>query len=396
MFSLQLTVAVTLAPPSDPRCDNGIRSSDVCCAKSCGRCGGESCQDRHGGEHACCTSAIEHDGRSCNTTVAPCVISLPPLPPAPPPSVRVNPKRGFVADGGWCDDALLLHTSGWFYGYNVYDPYRDPKAHGNCSRASAEGHLDRRFTPMNWCLSSLDHKIPPYVNRTFFMGFNEPNNRHNCNTEPSKVAAAWAQVERQWPDSKLVSPATSGDGVPWFDQFFGNCTLLYGKKGCRIDYLAAHDYSCTPNSTLSYLELLYKRQSPPPPPTLPQGSPAHPACKATGTKCGSPSSHAATMLMANPLRTTCATCMRCCRCSIEHLSWPAIRGCPPGTVRTCAGWPKRALTASRDSPSWASGTTAEAEVRGIQHHATATAAGGGHGGPEARATAARPVVVGSN
>lgn len=30
------------------------------------------------------------------------------------------------------------------------------------------------------------------------------------------------------PESMLVSPATAGNGLPWFDQFFGNCTALYG------------------------------------------------------------------------------------------------------------------------------------------------------------------------
>lgn len=34
-------------------------------------------------------------------------------------------------------------------------------------------------------------QTPAYVNQTYFMGFNEPNNLHNCNTEPAKVAQAW-------------------------------------------------------------------------------------------------------------------------------------------------------------------------------------------------------------
>ena len=38
--------------------------------------------------------------------------------------------------------------------------------------------------------------------------------------------------------------------LTWFDAFFGNCTDLYGSSGCRIDYLAAHDYSCNAASTL--------------------------------------------------------------------------------------------------------------------------------------------------
>jgi hypothetical protein len=57
----------------------------------------------------------------------------------------------------------------------------------------------------------------------------------------------------------LVSPATAGNGIPWFDDFFSNCTALYGPTGCNISYLAAHDYSCSPNSTMAYLEELHQR-----------------------------------------------------------------------------------------------------------------------------------------
>ena len=40
---------------------------------------------------------------------------------------------------------------------------------------------------------------------------------------------------------------------------FGNCSLLYGKEGCRITYMATHCYSCTPASTLAYLQKLHAR-----------------------------------------------------------------------------------------------------------------------------------------
>jgi hypothetical protein len=64
---------------------------------------------------------------------------------------------------------------------------------------------------------------------------------------------------KNWPDSQLVSPATAGNGIPWFDEFFGNCTKMYGKSGCRISYLAAHCYSCEPSATMAYLKKLYDR-----------------------------------------------------------------------------------------------------------------------------------------
>ena len=92
------------------------------------------------------------------------------------------------------------------------------------------------------------------------MGFNEPNNLHNCHTSAAAVAKAWGRVmDLHPPPTQLVSPATAGNGVQWYDDFFGNCSLLYGKEGCRITYMATHCYSCTPSSTLSYLEKLHAR-----------------------------------------------------------------------------------------------------------------------------------------
>ena len=65
---------------------------------------------------------------------------------------------------------------------------------------------------MNWCLSSVDAAVPAYVNRTYFMGFNEPNNAHNCHTDAAAVARAWGHIMALHPRSALVSPATAGNG----------------------------------------------------------------------------------------------------------------------------------------------------------------------------------------
>ena len=119
-------------------------------------------------------------------------------------------KRGYVADGEKgeqsCDDPLLLGNANWFYEYNVWNPYRQPGLTGNCAQMNATGNIDERFVPMNWCLSSMDTPIPAYADRGIFMGFNEPNNRHNCNTSARLVAEAWGEVMKKHPDSTLVSP----------------------------------------------------------------------------------------------------------------------------------------------------------------------------------------------
>ena len=158
-------------------------------------------------------------------------------------------KRGFVADGcsgAACADFSLLSRASFYYDYNPSDPYAP--------------NGSPLFVPMHWCTKGLANAtIPASVNATFLLNFNEPNNAHNCNLPALAVAQAMATVMKLWPDSLLVSPATAGNGIPWFDEFFGNCTALYGPKGCRISHLAVHDYSCDAANTMSYLKSVHDR-----------------------------------------------------------------------------------------------------------------------------------------
>jgi hypothetical protein len=83
------------------------------------------------------------------------------------PSPR--PKRGFVGDGCAagatnCNAATLLTASSWHYSYNVDDKYY-------ATTGRADG-----FVPMHWCISSNSAVVPPYVNRSILLGYNEPNN----------------------------------------------------------------------------------------------------------------------------------------------------------------------------------------------------------------------------
>ena len=64
---------------------------------------------------------------------------------------------------------------------------------------------------------------------------------------------------RLWPTSRLISPATAGDGKPWFDAFFASCTKLYGAGGCNISALNVHDYSCDAPTTMAYLKDMHTR-----------------------------------------------------------------------------------------------------------------------------------------
>lgn len=158
-----------------------------------------------------------------------------------------SPKRGFVGDactGSSCADASLLKAA-WYYGYNPGDPF------------AGSGAPSPLFVPMHWCLKGSNASLPPGTNATFLLGYNEPNLAGQCNLSPAAAAASWANIMARFGTSRLVSPATAGAGIPWLTQFMANCTQLYGASGCRLSYVAVHDYSCTPASTLSYLEEVY-------------------------------------------------------------------------------------------------------------------------------------------
>jgi hypothetical protein len=73
-----------VAPPSPPfDADSlclkagGILNSkkEVCCAASCGACGGSGCSSLPGGSEKCCQGKIKDSGVDCATHSAPCVVN---------------------------------------------------------------------------------------------------------------------------------------------------------------------------------------------------------------------------------------------------------------------------------------------------------------------------------
>lgn len=69
------TVDASNGVAADPSCSNGVRAGDVCCAKSCGVCGGTGCNDRPGGSAGCCSGVIARANLSCSDHDAPCVLT---------------------------------------------------------------------------------------------------------------------------------------------------------------------------------------------------------------------------------------------------------------------------------------------------------------------------------
>ena len=59
---------------SDPNCETGILSGNVCCLDSCGSCGGQGCGSRPGGAEGCCVGTITDAGKSCESNIPPCLV----------------------------------------------------------------------------------------------------------------------------------------------------------------------------------------------------------------------------------------------------------------------------------------------------------------------------------
>lgn len=74
----------------------------------------------------------------------------------------------------------------------------------------------------------------------YLSGFNEPNIDVQANLWPKVAARGWMKdVQLKYPNKTLVSPAVAGSQTQWMDRFMEECEAL----GCRVDYIATHEYS---------------------------------------------------------------------------------------------------------------------------------------------------------
>jgi len=198
------------------------------------------------------TSPAAGASTSATVSTSPAASSSPAAAAAPGVVVMPRPKRGFVGSGcsgaGCADAGSLLVNSSWFYSYDYVTKFE--------GATTSPGN----FVPMSWCTSSINATIPAGTNTTFAISINEPNLASQCNKDPAVIAASFAWTFAKFPaTTKFVGPALAGNGTVWFDQFLGNCTLMYGASGCRLSFMAAHIYSCTTSSMMNWISWWYGR-----------------------------------------------------------------------------------------------------------------------------------------
>ncbi|BDA43889.1 probable alkali-sensitive linkage protein 1 [Coccomyxa sp. Obi] len=121
------------------------------------------------------------------------------------------------------------------------------------------------FVPMiygNCCgLDQLPDGLPE--NTTVLLGFNEPNHMEESNLTPEAAAQLWPRLQAaaEKLGARLGSPAAAVCGAycnvrnpfDWWEQFFGNCS------DCRVDFIATHYYTCSPQYLQWFLNDIWDR-----------------------------------------------------------------------------------------------------------------------------------------
>jgi len=123
------------------------------------------------------------------------------------------------------------------------------------------------FVPMVWGpnfvkVDTVKSALQPYVK--YLLGFNEPNFVDQANMTPDKAAELWPQLEQiaASRNLELVSPAINYCGgscvetnpFKWLNDFFTACDTRYPGKGCKVNFIAAHWYSCDALYLAQYIE----------------------------------------------------------------------------------------------------------------------------------------------
>lgn len=164
--------------------------------------------------------------------------------------MTLSRKRGLAyGSSSPADLAALSAGIGWWYNWSPAPDDTLPK-----------GYVPPvEFVPMIWGgtfnVTQLATQVP--AGAKYLLTFNEPNFGAQSNLTPQQAAALWPQVTAfaESRDLQIVSPALNYCGgncnettpFDWLDAFFAACT------GCRVDYIAAHWYSCTKGALQSYL-----------------------------------------------------------------------------------------------------------------------------------------------
>jgi len=183
------------------------------------------------------------------------------------PAFGSSSKKGLCippGDNFHCGDIAAFTNVSWWYNWHVTPNHElvPPEEYCACSDPCGPPPKDKTFIPMVWGYLEDDRPWHDDINDpvadeySVILGFNEPNHADQADIPPEVAASAWMELQNLYPDRTLVSPSAAGGGnLQWFDAFFQACEVL----GCRIDYLATHDYHGDVDLVMDRLEMLHQR-----------------------------------------------------------------------------------------------------------------------------------------
>lgn len=161
-------------------------------------------------------------------------------------STKGKKGLGVSSKNFMCGDVAAFSGISWYYNWDKHPNEWD---HPECGDEEAKPG----FVPMIW---GYGNNPFPELEFDTVLGFNEPNHQHQSNMDPEEAAYAWLELQAAYPDKILVSPSASPPNTEeWFDTFFEVCDVI----GCRVDFLATHQYSGNADNNMEYINGLYQR-----------------------------------------------------------------------------------------------------------------------------------------
>ena len=144
------------------------------------------------------------------------------------------PKKGAALTYQDCSSATAVKAT-WEYSWSPSPP--------NC--------VGIENIPMIYGASDMNATLGG--NSQWVMGFNEPDSTSQANLTPAQAASLWYQIEKKYPDRKLLAPAPSGADANWVVDFRNAYISAYGIPP-RLDGLAAHCYAWYASQCIPFVQ----------------------------------------------------------------------------------------------------------------------------------------------
>lgn len=178
-------------------------------------------------------------------------------------ATRKKGMGGMVGSNYLCSDVQTLGLGdSWYYSWIAFPSGTDKeKCTGQLPIAQEFVPMVHKATSGPRILAALQDTGSNFKqtwidsNVNYILGYNEPDNSpaHPASIDPAPAAALWHNVQdiadQFNPPLEIIAPSPASEVFDdhgrswWFDQFFGNCSIIPGCDVDRIKFIGMHDYT---------------------------------------------------------------------------------------------------------------------------------------------------------